>query len=165
MGKNIVEIQTYQIILSGIFEKETLICILKNASLKTFEIKAMQYVVTYLWNHLYRRYLFRTSLYQFLIFAFSLGHWFSPFEGVWGEFSIPMLVVSSVVDSSFILMECRHIKRRGIINYFQSGWNCYEMIVYLLVIVSLLMHLAGAPSRVLDAYTIILLEVKATPPL
>ena len=137
-GKNIVEVQTYRIELATMFEKTMLINLLENASLKTFQTKAMQYIVTYLWDHLLKVYLRQCIVYLLGTSLFTFGHFTNLFkpDTIWFQTSLYFLMASGIIILWFVLSEMRHIARRGVRKHFNSGWNRYELISYSLALTS-----------------------------
>ena len=74
-GKRRLEVQTYLVGTRNLLQKEIILPILEKASLKTFETKVMQYIVTYFWERLWKKYLLHAIIYLCLIATFSFGHW------------------------------------------------------------------------------------------
>ena len=128
---NIVEVQTYRIILQSLFKKNVLISILENASLKSFDTKALRYIVMYLWQHLLPYYFLQSMLYLVAVFCFTFGHFCELFERHTVWYQLYWFFVG-VWDTSgiFVGFECRHLKRRGFSKHFKSGWNRYEVLAY-----------------------------------
>ena len=137
-GKNTVEVQTYRIELATMFEKTMLINLLENASLKTFETKAMQYIVTYLWDHLLAVYLRQCIVYLLGTSLFTFGHFANLFkpDTIWFQTSLYFLMASGIIIAWFVFSEIRHIARRGWRQHFHRGWNRYELISYSLALTS-----------------------------
>ena len=85
-GKRRLEVQTYLVGTRNLLQKEIILPILEKASLKTFETKAMQYIVAYFWERLWKKYLLHAIIYLCLIATFSFGHWLALFkEDVWSH--------------------------------------------------------------------------------
>ena len=156
-GKRRVEVQTYVVGTRNLLQKNIILPILEKASLKTFETKAMQYIVAYFWERLWKKYLNYAILYACLMVTFSLGHWFALFKGYdaveggnyskWGTYSLPCMLVSAGIALYFALMEGRHMARRGVKKHFKSGWNRFEMVCYTSVFVSVSSAMLQFPSE------------------
>ena len=141
-----MEVQTYLVGTRNLLQKEIILPILEKASLKTFETKAMQYIVTYFWERLWKKYLLHAIIYLCLIATFSFGHWLALFKedaveiqdiySTWGNYSVPCLLVSAGIALYLTMMEVRHITRRSLKKHFKSGWNRFEMVCYVSVFVS-----------------------------
>ena len=155
--------QTYRIILESLFEKQILIDVLENASLKTFETKAMQYIVTYLWQQLLPYYFIQAMLYLLAVFCFTFGHFCELFEPttIWYQMYSYFLLVSGILVTIFVIFECRHVLRRGLQKHFKSGWNCYEVLTYATSLASVALKLIYPlpQQEILDATALILLWI------
>jgi hypothetical protein len=122
-----------------------------------FETKVMQYIVAYFWERLWKKYLLHAMIYICLIVTFSFGHWFALFKEYGGEdqdyyatlgtYSVPCLLASAAIALYFTAVEVRHITRRGVKKHFKSGWNCFEMVCYTSVFVSVAFALLQIPSE------------------
>jgi len=135
-----VEVQTYAVGLPGLLSnKKALIALLEKASLKTFETKAMQLIVEYLWNELWKHYMFQAIAYILMCILFTGGHFFNLFDpgSYWTKFGSPFLLAAAGFTVIFSLYEIRHMCRRGVRKHFSSGWNRYEVLCYLSVLTSI----------------------------
>ena len=160
---NIVEVKTYRIILQSLFEKKILIDVLENASLKTFDTKAMRYIVTYLWQRLLLYYFLQSMVYLVAVFCFTFGHFCELFDAhtVWYSLYPYFLLASGVLIGIFVGFECRHLLRRGLKKHFKSGWNRYEVVTYAAALASVSTKLVyQLPNQeILDASALILLWI------
>ena len=133
------------------FIRYTFPAIAENASVELYESEVCQLVIEYLWEQVWHLYYFLSGLFIFNLLLFSYGHYLhlcvledaslqSSLEktGFWPpNESTEMLsrwcfASSGVISLFFFIMELIEIHKKGIPSYIRQGWNCVELLAYIL---------------------------------